>query len=63
MSDDFTPSNSGNANTEYTGEQRNYPTPKDGSRRARVSLIWVRKNVRTFGRKTARSLSQIPKVQ
>ncbi len=37
--DDFTPSNAGNSNTEYTGEQRNFPVPKAGSRRARVSLI------------------------
>lgn len=39
MSDDFTPSNAGSGNSEYTGEQRNYPTPKSGSRRARVSMI------------------------
>jgi hypothetical protein len=38
MSDDFTPiNNSNNTNTDY--EQRNYPEPKDGARRARVSLI------------------------
>lgn len=36
--DDFTPiNNNNNTNTEY--EQRNYPEPKSGARRARVSLI------------------------
>ena len=39
MSDDFMPDNNGSSNSEYTGEQRNYPVPKAGSRRARVSLI------------------------
>lgn len=38
MSDDFTPISSNNGNSENY-EQRNYPEPKDGSRRARVSLI------------------------
>ncbi len=40
MSDDFTPISSSNTGaSNFTGEPRNYPTPRDGSRRARVSLI------------------------